>query len=61
MDRTTKNLRDEVSELDLKVDSIIVDLKDLQGAVKLQNKMFDPKVLKVRVSCSRGDSFMFEK
>ena len=39
--------RDDLRDLSTKVDGLALDIKDMQGAMKLQNKMFDTQASKM--------------
>ncbi len=41
MERMTLKLRDDCAEMQAKLDDLALDVKDAQGSVKIQQKMFD--------------------
>ncbi len=60
VERMATNSRDDIENLALKVDNIGLELKDMQGAIKLQNKMFDNHALRM-VSKKQQTSFFLTK
>jgi hypothetical protein len=47
LERISFTMRDEISEITNKVDNQSMELKDVQGALRLQNKMFDAQNMKM--------------
>ncbi len=47
LERMCYTMKDEISELTNKSDTQGMELKDIQGALRLQNKMFDQQNLKM--------------
>ena len=48
LERICYSLRDEVGELSNKLDNQSLEIKDVQGAMRVQGKMFDQQQAKIR-------------
>ena len=47
LERMSYAMREEISDLGNKVDNQSMEIKDVQGALRLQNKMFDAQTTKL--------------
>ena len=47
LERMSYAMREEISDLGNKVDNQSLEIKDVQGALRLQNKMFDTQTAKM--------------
>ena len=57
MDRMTTNNRDDLADMAVKVDNIGLELKDMQSAIRLQNKIFDSHAAKMVRKRNEGNTF----